>query len=641
MQGQGQAAGAPDMVVAFLSKIMPFCELDEALLRQIAAAVRVDFYPKGTWLLTMGESEVQYLYLIQQGGVKSFLTDAEGLTTLKDYRGEGEYVGALGIIRGTVASMNVEAVEDTFCFLLPREVFKKLLQSQPGFAQFYLKSFSEKVVSTAYTELRKHRMTRRSDEDLFLFSTTVGDIINRRLQKAHVRTTVQNAAELMMQHSIGSLLLYDQHPEKIVGIVTDKDLRNKVVAAGKEYHMAVQQIMTAPVVTISSESVCFDALMQMMSCGIHHLAVEKNGSIEGVITSHDVMLLQGNSPYMLFKEIGKQHDLPALYSLVQKIPDVIRNLINEGAKARNIAQMISLLNDQVLSQVLCNVEAELGAPPVPYCWLLFGSEGRKEQTFKVEQNNGLLYADSEDPHQEIATYFALFAEKVVAHLSNCGYPVQRDGMMANNPRWCQPLSRWKEYFKGWLTGNDPAELVHCLKAFDVRSVYGAEALAEQLRECIVSEAKKSSAYITPLINDCITRRAPVSVFHGGIVDREGRVEATLDICEQGLGPYIKFSRLLALVYGVREASTFGRLDILHKKGYLEDELKGKIEEACEIQMHLQLIHQLHQVESGVIPDTLLSAGELTEIEKKMLKDSFEQVDALHRILVELSARMST
>ncbi len=209
--------------------------------------------------------------------------------------------------------------------------------------------------------------------------------------------------------------------------------------------------------------------------------------------------------------------------------------------------------------------------------------------------------------------------------------------MADNPRWCQPLSGWKAYYGDWLAAHDPAATLQHLRFFDLRSVHGTDTLVDQLKAFIVSKAKNSPGFIPLLVNDCLARRAPLSVFHGGVVDKEGRVETTLDIGEQGLGPYITFTRILALVNGVRETSTFGRLDILHKEGHLGDELKSKIQEACEILMHLQLIHQLHQVEKGVVPDSLLLVGELTELEKKMLKDSFEQVGALHQMIAEHTA----
>ncbi|WP_028583434.1 DUF294 nucleotidyltransferase-like domain-containing protein [Desulfogranum mediterraneum] len=636
---QGAITPAPEVVVEFLSRIMPFRELDDELLHEVARRIRVDFFPKGTWLLTMGESEVRYLYLIQQGGVKSFLTDEEGKTTLKDYRGDGEYVGALGIIRGTVANMNVETVEDTFCFLLPRDYFLELINSQPGFAQYYLKSFSEKIVSTAYTELRKHRVARRSDEDLFLFSLTVGDIIGRRLRSLPVTASVQEAATVMMRYSVGSLLLHGGNPEEIVGIVTDKDLRNKVVAAGGSYALPVGTIMTAPVVTLNARAVCFDALITMMSSGIHHLGVEENGRIVGVITSHDIMLLQGSSPYSLFKEIGRQQYFPPLYALAQKIPAVIRNLINEGAKAGNIVRMIALLNDQMLARVLQLVERELGPPPLPYCWLLFGSEGRREQAFKTDQDNGLLYADPQGAEQreQAAEYFGRLAARVVDHLVNCGYPPCADRIMAANPRWCQPLAVWQGYFAGWIQSGDRQELVKALVLFDFRSGHGHAALAEELRDSVVRLTRNHQAYLAPLVADCLAAKTPPAVFRDMVVEEDGRQGTLLDIKHQGLAPFVNFARILALRHGIRETNTLARFSVLAKEGYLEEELLVKAQEACEIQMHLRLIHQLHQMEEGILPDSSLSPGELSEVEKKMLRDGFALVGRLKGLLQQLLA----
>lgn len=637
MANNGQVPSAPDVIVDFLGNIMPFKELDLQLLQDVARHVRVDFFPKGTWLLTMGESEVRFLYLIQQGGVKSFLTDEEGQTTLKDYRGEGEYIGALGIIRGTVANMNVETVEDTFCFLLPRDIFLDLITSQPGFAQYYLKSFSEKVVSTAYTELRKHRVARRGDEDLYLFSIKVGDIIGRTLRRIPVGSSVQDAAKMMMRFSVGSLLLYEGNEDNIVGILTDKDLRNKVVAAGMEMAMSVRKIMTSPVAAISSQAVCFDALIKMMSCGIHHLAVEDNGKIRGVITSHDVMLLQGNSPYMLFKEIGTQHSYPALYSLAQKIPGVVRSLINEGAKAGNVAQVVALLNDRVLAQLLQSVEQELGPPPVPYCWLLLGCEGRKELTFKTCQENALVYADPEDGSQQraAAVYFKELSRKTINHLANCGYPVAEENIIASDPRWCQPLGAWKEQYTTWLKGEPFAGVVEGGSFFDIRLGYGHKPLLEEIRTKIVKDAGKYHGYLVGAVDDCTIWRAPVAVFRDVIVEEDGKQESLFDIKEKGLAPYIHFARILALHYGIRETNTLARLAILAKEDHLDCELAGRVQEACEIQMHIQLIHQLHQVEVGSLPDSFIALGKLTELEKKMLRDGFELVGELNDVLQAL------
>jgi len=626
---------APEVVVEFLGNIMPFNELDDETLHNVARHVKVDFFPKGTQLLVAGETEVSSLYLIQQGGVKSSIVDDEGEVTLKDYRGEGAYIGALPIIRGTKPNLDIETVEDTFCFLLPREIFLDLINNQPGFAQYYLKSFSEKIVTTAYTELRSHRMTRRGDEDLYLFSMQVGDIVKQDPHKVPSDTTIQDAAKTMASYRISSLLIHEPgNPDTVVGIITDRDLRNKVLARGLSYTEPVTAIMSSPVETVLSQSVCFDALLRMMSTGIHHLAVERKGKIIGVVTSHDIMLLQGNSPYSLFKEIGKQREIRGLYPLSQKIPEMIRNLIKEGAKAGNIARMISILNDHILERLLTLLEDEMGAPPVDYCWLLMGSEGRREQTFKTDQDNAIIYADPADDDQRRAAeqYFAEFSRKAIEHLVNCGYPLCPGEIMAVNPRWCQPVSVWKQYFADWVATPDPQELLHVTIFFDFRPGYGKFSLAGDLREYLNELSRQQELYLLHLARECIAGRAPLSFFKNFIVEKDGEHKNKLDIKRRGLTPFVNFARVLALKNRIKETNTLARLQVLAKEGHISEELWVTSSEAYEMQMQLRLIHQLNQIEEGILPDNHIDPGGLSDLEKRMLRDSFEVIERLQGVL---------
>jgi CBS domain-containing protein len=629
---------APEVVVEFLSGIMPFDELDEATLQKVARHVRVDFFPKGTRLVTAGETALTHLCLIQQGGVKSFITDDAGEITLKDYRGEGSYVGALPIIRGTKANLDIETVEDTFCFLLPAEVFLELIRNQPGFAQYYLKSFSEKIVNTAYAELRHHKMSRRSDDEMYLFSIQVGDIIKRKPLKLGAEATIQQAAQAMTKHRVGSLLIHaPEDQDQVVGIITDRDLRSQVVAAGLDYQKPVSVIMTGLVATVLSKSTCFDALLKMMSSGVHHLTVERKGRIIGVVTSHDIMLLQGTSPYSMFKEIGKQRQIQNLYPLSQKIPDIIRNLIKEGAKAGNIARMIALLNDQIQDRVLTLLEEELGAPPVAFCWLLLGSEGRREQTFKTDQDNAIIYADpvGEEQTKAAQEYFTLFARKAIDHLVNCGYPLCPGEIMAVNPKWCQPLSVWKKYFSAWISEPEPQEVLHATIFFDFRAEFGKTVLADELRTHLREVSSRQEIYLYHLAQECLGGRAPLSFFKNFIVEKNGEHQNKLDIKRQGLTPFVNFARVLALKYGISETSTLARFQVLSQEGHISEELWASAREAYEMQMQLRLIHQLTQIDEGVLPDNHIDPSKLSDLEKKMLKESFEVIDRLHGVLKTL------
>ena len=626
---------APEVVVEFLSAMMPFDELDDAAMHEVARHIRVDFFPKGTRLLTAGETELTHLFLIQKGGVKSFITDDEGEVTLKDFRGEGSYVGALPIIRGTRANLDIETVEDTFCFLLPREVFLELIQEQPGFAQYYLKSFSEKIVNTAYTELRHHKMIRRGDEELYLFTIQVGDIIKQELRKIATTATIQEAARVMARYRIGSLFIHEEgNAENVVGIITDRDLRNKVVARGLDYQEPVSRVMTGLVAKVLSQATCFDALLKMMTTGVHHLAVERKGHIIGVVTSHDIMLLQGTSPFSLFKEIGKQRRIEGLYPLSRKIPDIIRNLIKEGAKAGNIARMISLLNDQILERLLTLLEEELGPPQVAYCWLLLGSEGRREQTFKTDQDNAIIYVDPPDEARgkSAKEYFTTFARKAIDHLVNCGYPLCPGEIMAVNPKWCQPVSVWKKYFASWIGAPDPEELLHASIFFDFRAGFGKVSLADDLRNYLGELSGRQEIYLLHLARECMAGRAPLSFFKNFIVEKNGEHRNKLDIKTQGLTPFVNFARVLALKNGVRETNTLSRLQVLFEEKHVSEELWVSAREAYEMQMQLRLIHQLSQIEGGVQPDNHIAPDQLSDLEKRMLKESFEVIERLQGVL---------
>ncbi|HIP40704.1 MAG TPA: cyclic nucleotide-binding/CBS domain-containing protein [Desulfocapsa sulfexigens] len=627
-------AVAPEMAVAFFRDILPFNGLDDATLNDLARHCRVDFYPKGTRLLTAGETEITHLFLIQRGGVKAFIEDDQGEITLKDFRGEGAYIGALGIIRGTLANLNIETVEDTFCFLLPREIFLKLVEEKPSFAHYYLKSFSEKIVKTAYRELRHHKLSKRSGDDLYLFSVKVGDLV-KTLRKVSGADSIQEAASLMTEFRVGCLLVHDSADEhNIVGIVTDRDLRSKVVAAGLNYSLPVMEIMSGPVQTVLSQALCFDVLLKMMSTSIHHLAVERRGQIIGVVTSHDIMLLQGHSPYYLFKEIRGQQKIVGLYSLAQKIPEVIRGLIKEGAKAGNITQMIAILNDHILERMLTLLEQDLGPPPLPYCWLLMGSEGRREQTFKTDQDNAILYADpADDTEKETAEiYFKEFAARAIDHLVNCGYPLCPGEIMATNPKWCQPLSVWKGYFANWIGAPDPAELLNATIFFDFRSGFGDASLARELRKHLNHEAQKKDIFLFHLARQCMSTRVPLSFFKSFIVDKDGAHKNQLDIKRQGLTPFVNFARVLALKHGINETNTLARLKALFDADFISRDIWASTNDAYELQMQQRLIHQLRQIEEGTLPDNHINPEQLSELDRRMLKDAFTVIERLYSVL---------
>jgi CBS domain-containing protein len=614
----------PEAVLEFLLRTLPFNELPVEALKNLSKRCTIDFFPKDTLVLKQDISDVTHLYLIHRGGVKVYLTDSDGAITLKDFRGEGNSFGALGIIRGSKANLNVETMEDTFCFLLEKEAFLDLIQDNSRLAQYYLKQFSEDVVGTAYNELRSRKVQTRSQEAFYLFSLEIKDVIKRGPEIIHGSSTIQQAAARMSELAIGSMLVQDQFGD-IAGIITDNDLRSKVVATGMGYDSPVATIMSSPVKTIPAQSVCFDALLQMMNEQVHHLAVERSGEIIGVVTSHDIMVHQGTSPLYLFREIIAQRKIEGLYSLSQKIPLVVRSLIEEGAKANNITRMITVLNDHIVFRILTLLHEEMGPEPYPFCWLMLGSEGRKEQTFKTDQDNALIYETPEEDWEEIKTaklYFRRFGNRAIQHLEACGYPLCKGDMMASNPKWRKPFAVWKNYFERWIAAPEPEEVLHATIFFDFRPGFGQIALGERLRDFLAVQAPTKGIFLMHLAKDCLQSRPPLTLFRNFVVEKDGKYKNRLDIKTRGLVPFVDFARLLSLKHGVKETNTLDRMEALADSDFISRELYTETREAYEFQMQLRLVHQLRMLEAGQVPHNHVDPGDLSELEKQTLKESF-------------------
>ncbi len=621
-----------DSIVTFLQANLPFSELDRPSLVRIARHCLVDFFPAGTRLLRRGASEVDGLYLIQKGAIRLFLEDENKLL---DIRTDGAAIGALSMFNGDTAAMDAETVEDTFLIKIPRDKFFEAVHMHPGISRFYLKSFADTFLSKAFEEMRCRPQVLHEDPNLHLFSNPVSGLVHREPISVPFGLSIQAAAKEMIRHNTGSLLFREPSGE-ICGIVTDTDLR-KAMALGLDMQAPAETIMSTPVESIDASAVCFDALLAMMSKNIHHLVVKSGQQLLGVISSHDIMLLQGRSPMSVFREIASRSTIAGLYPLHDSITPVVRTLVQQGAKAGNITRLIAILNDQILNRLLELMLAELGPPPVRFCLLLMGSEGRREQTFATDQDNALVIENCPVDFLERAaeTYFSAFTERMVNHLIQCGFPRCPGNMMASNPQWRGTLDGWKGRVSSWVTRPEPQRILSSSVFFDFRGVHGHKDLAENLRRHVTRTCVGQDVFLRHMAADCLNSRPPLTFFKNIIVEKDGEHKNTLDIKTRGLLPFMDFARVMALYHGIRETSTLGRLDQLYDAGQLSRDLYHEAREAFEFLLHARLMHQLEQMEQGQKPNNHIDPATLSSLEKRTLREAFGVTTALHGVLREV------
>ena len=610
--------------VGFLKKFPPFQFLDETTLETVSSTMSTATYPKDTLILKHNGPPSEYLRIIKKGGVKVSRTAADGQEIIIDYRGEGDTFGFLSLIGKDKARANIVAVDDTVCYLINKETVLKLLESHSVFTEYFFKSHLEKYIDKPLGDIQNKPLYRNPDS--VLFKTRVEDIALKEVLTVREDATIQESAKIMAKNKISSLIIVNGE-ELPLGIVTDRDLREKVVARGRDVSEPVKNIMTRSLIRVDARDFCYEAVLKMIQNNIHHIIVMKNSMLKGILTNHDFMILQGTSPLSVVRDIESQQSVEGLIPESKNINKLIALLLKEGARASNITGIITEINDRLLKKILEITEREFGPPPLPYCWIVFGSEGRKEQTYKTDQDNAIIYSDpqTEEEAEAAGNYFSAFSVSVKDALLKCGFPLCQGDYMASNPKWRQPLATWKEYFSQWIfTPTSEAILASCI-LFDFRPVYGNFTLANKLREHLQERLKNQDMFLKLMAQLTIKLRPPISFFKSFIVEKSGEHKNKLNLKFTCLAPLVNMVRLFSLEKNIRETSTLDRLLVLRDSHSIVMENGEDLEHAFEFLTLLRIRQQQAQIEAGVEPDNFIDPGGLSNFERKVFKESCQLI----------------
>ncbi len=617
-----------DETIEFLSSVPPFQFLDGAVVRRVASTAALEFYPRGTMILFQEGPASDSLRIIKKGGVKVFMTSAGGKELLIDYRGEGDAFGFLSLVSGDKSRASVAAVEDTICYLVPREAITSILDLNPAFTEYFVRSLLGKYIDKTFSEMHG-RTVLYGGGDKLLFTTPVGELATKGVQTGSPGMSIREAAEAMSRNRVSSLVITEDDSAP-VGIVTDRDLREKVVARDRSVEEPVSGIMSVSLIKVDARDYCFEALLKMIRYNIHHLLVVEEGRLKGVVTNHDLMMLQGTSPTSLAREIESQRTVEDLVSASRKINKMIAILLKEGARASNITRIISEINDRLVRKILEITERTCGVPPVPYCWIAYGSEGRKEQTFRTDQDNAIIYRDPSTPAEEAAAekYFERFATMANDSLVRCGFPPCPGGYMASNPRWRRPLRAWKAYFADWIQAPVPDAVLFSVILFDFRPVHGETALGEELRSFLLDTVKGEGIFLKFIADLTVSLRPPLGFFKTFVVEKSGEHRNELNLKFRVIAPLIDIVRLFSLEAGVAETGTLDRIEALRERHGIAAEHGDELAYAFEFVTLLRIHHQFGQIERGSPPDNFVDPDRLTNLEKKTLKDACQLISRI-------------
>ncbi len=431
----------------------------------------------------------------------------------------------------------------------------------------------------------------------------------------------------MNEKNCSSVLIKDANGD-YQGLVTDQDMRKKVVASGMDVEEPVETIVSLPLIKIPASSLIFEALMEMMNKQVKHLAVTDTfNKVTGIITNRDLLSAQGNSPYFLLREIQSASLPEDLFDKHEQLAPIIENLIHNGAKAKNITSLITTISDAILNKLIEFALADLGAPPVPFVFMIMGSEGRKEQTLKTDQDNAIVYEDvDKNSEEKVREYFLAFGDKVCTWLDKAGYDFCEGGIMAKNPKWCQSISTWKEYFKKWIFTAEAEDLFHSTIFFDFRGAYGEMKLIEDLRKFLFGSLEGWAGFFRHLTENALHFRPPLGFFRNFVVESRGERRNVLDI-KHAMVPIVDYARIHALKKGIDRTNTQERLEQLHIKKAISEQDYNDLNQAYSFLMQLRFFRQVTAViEENSKPDNYLNPKILSRIEQTTMKEIFKRIE---------------
>jgi CBS domain-containing protein len=599
-QAPVSASGADELRerARFLAGREPFKGLNQEELEVVAASIVERFVPSGELVLVESGVPGTELYVIKEGTFELSYKE-----TVVAVLACGQVFGHPTLLTGLPPEFSTRARQGSTLYCIPKDVALDVLSHREG-VRFVAESLRERLLDAA--------RTMRSLPDVV--TRPVTSLVRSAPVFTDPDTSVRDAARLMAAEKRSALLV--RTPAGL-GIVTDLDLRDKVVGEGMSREVPVSAVMTTPVKTVSAGVLAPEAAIEMMAAGVNHLpVVDADGSVVGILSASSLMTLDARSPFALRRTIHDARTLDDVVKAAADVPQLFVDLMASHLDGPSVTRILTLLHDAMTQRCLELAIERRGEPPVPFAWLAFGSAARSELNLVSDQDNGLAYADTDDPAVE--EYFRLLAEDVNESLGRCGFTLDSHGTVASNWQWRLPLSKWRSVLLRSLEGKDLDRLARASVAFDFRQLAGDLAVARALTD-IIREAPQHRQFMSGLEGLGTKNPSALTLFQ--------RLPAIIDIKKEALLPLQNLTRYHAFARGITAHTTLERLVAIREAGGLTAESEQLLREAFTSMLHLQLRHHAHAIRAGRRPDNIIDTSTLRPLTRVALHEALREVDA--------------
>jgi CBS domain-containing protein len=596
-------------IAGFLGSHPPFDAVDAGELARIGAVTETEVTPRGAAIFAQGAGPVESVWVVRSGSVE-VIHDGRVL----DLLGPGELFGHASMISGLPTGFEARAAEDTVCYRIPADIIRPLL-ARPDVLQFVARSIVNRAVPAAALPEEQVR---------------VATLIRTPPLLCQGTEPIREAARRMTEESASAVLV--PLPGSF-GIVTDRDLRRRVIVPGLSPDAPVSSIMTAPAFTVTANRLGGDVLLDMLERNVHHIPVlSAAGQVLGVVDDGDLVAAEGRKPLLLRRAIALAESPAELATAAAGLNPVIIALHDARVTAEQVTAVRSVVLDALTRRLVELAVRDAGPPPVPFTWFALGSLARREAAPSSDVDSALAW-DGTVPG-DAAGYFGRVTRAVDEGLRACGISPDEHGASAANPIFARSLASWRRAARS--LSEDPTQdkaLILVSVLADSRPVWSSGGDIPGG----LWEGQPTPELLRLLARFALSFRPPTGFLRDFVVEHSGERRGQLDLKHGGLIPIVDLARWAGMAAGMASASTRERLRAAEAAGTMDSAEAQTLTEAFGFIFSLRLDHQVEQLRRGSAPDDFIDPKTLNPLARSYLREAFRAVASVQ---ANLSAELS-
>ena len=603
--------------ISHLQQFYPFQKMELPFLVLLAENCETNYFKAGEVIMDVTTDGPPDLFIIVKQGLVESLRGAKDPAHLKssfEYE-DGDAFPYGPLISNQPNTSQFIAITDCFVYQVPAVIFHQLREESTVFKGFCVARLAS-LLEESKRIIQSHHVKKQSDEQPL--SLELGSVIKREVITCTPDTPLKEVLEILADTYIGSMAIVNEDKQPL-GIFTLNDVLRRVALPEADLDRPIVEFMTANPIALYADDLAYEAALIMAKHGFRHIfVIDNHKKLLGVISERDLFALQRIGLTDIAHGIEAAKNLDDLKLSLAQIKKLAKNMMAQGIAIEQLTHLISHLNDQVVREVIrLRFKDHPEVEHIDFTWIAMGSEGRDEQLFYTDQDNGIIFKDSDNRASTRATLLN-FAKDVNHDLDKLGFPLCTGNIMAMNPECCLSDTEWRLRFSRWINNPDPEALLNATIYFDFKGIAGNVSLAEQLRKWLCDVVPSQDLFLRFMTQNALRNRPPLGLFK----EFSTRDDDTINLKFNGSAIIVDIARILALKHASHATNTVERLSAVMNKGDLEaKQIQGCIESFAFIQL-LRMKHHFELEDKGLELSNNINPQQLDDLSKRVLRESF-------------------